>query len=376
MSAIPAAFPEPSLRAQALLEAEWLAGPSASRTSSEGAPHERRQTFLFARPEGGYTVLSVATPMDAAERPNGPNVTEVASFRTLHRALGEMAQSKVQWVPWGAKMLERVAVAAPEVALLRVSGRPEMLDRLMGDVSEVMPHGDSVRFRASCVFDRLRSAASVLDALEVAAGEPEIAVRGALLRPEVVVEEGPLASVGRPALAILIAEKESSVYMRASGLPSRWVVRAEEIDGPHGDAIWQVIEVAGRVRDAAGRTESAGLSGWSTLTPAEYADPAVEAARAVLRIAAVERESTGHSLLRARAVRLALQDAPLSSKAHQAAADIFREQTYRYPRMVREPLHNERLGWEALATHHEGLAHRLQVRELAQEAFLADLRGG
>jgi len=363
MSPIPAAFPEPSLRAQALLEAEWIAGPSAPMASSEGAPHERRWTFLFAAPEGGYKVLSVATPMDAAERPSGPDVAEVASFRTLHRALGEMARGgDPGGPPWERKAW-----------LHSISGSPEMLDCVTSDVPKMMPHQDSTHFRASYVFDRLRGAASVLDALEVAAGEPGIAVRGTALRPEVVVEEGPLASVGRPALAILLAEGEPSVHLRASGLPPLSAAREEAIFGPREDAIGQVMEVAGRVRDAARRTEGAGLSGWSALTPAEHADPAAEAARAVLRIAAMERESTGQQLLRARAARLALQDAPLSPKAHRAAAQIFSEQAYGHPLVLRQPLHPERAGWEALAHRHEVLAKRLQVREVVlQDALLAD----
>jgi len=365
MSDIPAAFPKSSLRAQALLEAKWIAGPPGLIASSESAPHELRWAFLFAMPEGGYKVLSVTTPMDAAERPNGPNAAEVASFRTLHRALGEMARSGDPGGPsWERK-----------TRLERVSGSSEILDFLESDASKMIPHPCSVQFRASYAFDRLRDAAMVLDALETAAGEPEIAVRGTALRPEVVVTEGPLASVGRPALAIMIAGEEPSVYLRASGLPALPAAREEAVFGPRKTAVWQVMDVAGRVRDAAGRTKGAGLSGWSALRPAEHADPATEASLAILRITAMERESVEQQRFRARAVRLALQKTPLSSKAHLAASKFFLEQAHGYyghPLVRGNPFHPERAGWETLAHRHAVLAERLQARERdLQDTLLA-----
>lgn len=362
MSAIPAALPDPALRAQALLEAEWVVAPPALTLSSEGAPHERRRSFLFAAPEGGFTVLSVASPVDASERPAGPDVAEVATFRTLVRALGEMARQGDA----GAPGWERKAW------LQSIAGRPEAMEALVGEVPTVVLHPEPDHFRASYAFDRLRAGAAVLDALEVAAGEPGVSVAGPALRPELVIEEGPLAAVGRPALAILVAGSEPTVQARAPGLPPVGHRGEPEIFGPREDAIGQVLEVAGRVRDAAGRTEGAGLSGWGALTPVAHADPAAEAARAVLRIAAIERESAGQPLQRARAARLALQDAPLSPKAHRAAAEIFSAQAYGHPLVLQQPLHPERAGWEALAGRHEALAERLQVREVVlQDALLA-----
>lgn len=363
MPAVPAVFPEPSLRAQALLEVEWVVGPPALAAASAGAPHERRHAFLFEDPEGGFSVLSVTTPLDAVGHPAGPRVAEVASFRTLAGALGEMAR---QGDPEGPGW-ERPAW------LRSISGRPETLEALVGEMPAVEPDSDPNLSRASRAFDRLRGNASVLDALETAAAEPGISVRGTALRPDLVVEEGPLAAVGRPALTILMAGDEPTVVHRAPGLPPVGRRGEPAIFGPREDVIGQVLEVAGRVRDAGGRTEGAGLSGWSALAPVEHADPAAEAARAALRIAAIERESTGQPLQRARAVRLALQDAPLSPKAHRGAAEIFSAQAYGHPLVLRQPLHPERAGWEALAARHEALAERLQVREVVlRDALLAD----
>jgi hypothetical protein len=72
-------------------------------------------------------------------------------------------------------------------------------------------------------------------------------------------------------------------------------------------------------------------------------------------------------------VRLALQDAPLSPKAHRGASEIFSAQACGHPLVLRQPLHPERAGWESLAARHAALAERLQVREVVlQDALLAD----
>ena len=339
MSAIPATLPDPTLRAQALLEAEWVVATPSLTPSSEGASHERRRSFLFAAPEGGFTVLSVVSPVDAAERPTGPDVAEVTTFRTLARALGEMARQGDAGEPsWERKAW-----------LKSISGRPEVLEALVGEVPTVVSHPEPDRFRASSAFGRLRAGAAVLDALEVAAGEQDIQVEGSALQPKLRIVGGKLAYAGYPALEISITEDEPKVRFRNPGLPA--------VDGPREDVIGQVLEVAGRVRDAAGRTEGAGLSGWSALPPAAYADPVAEAARAALRIEAIERESTGQPLMRARAVRLMLEEKPQSSKAHWGAAKFFSEMA------LRQSLHPERAGWETLARRHEVQAVRLQDRE-------------
>jgi len=363
MPVVPAAFPDSQLRARALLEVEWMAGPSLLAAVPTESPRERRYAFLFEDPEGGFSVLSVTTALDAAGQPTGSNAADVVSCRTLVGALAKMARlgapDRPEW--------------EQQVFLRSIAGRPETLETLVGEVPVVTSDTDPTLARASRAFDCLRKSASVLDALEIAAAEPGISIRGPALRPELVVEDGPLAAMGRPALTILMTGVEPIVIYRAPGLPPMNRRSEPAIFGLCEDAVGQVLEVAGRVRDAGGRTESAGLSGWSALPPVEQTDPATEAARAALRIAAIERESTGQMLLRARAVRLALQDAPLSPGPHRGAAEIFSAQAYAHPLMRRQPLHPERAGWKALAARHQALAERLQVREVVlQDALSAD----
>lgn len=139
-----------------------------------------------------------------------------------------------------------------------------MLESLVGEVPTVVPHPDPDHFRASYALDRLRAGgAGAGEALEAAAGEPGIAIRGPALRPELVVEEGPLAALGRPAVAILVAGSEPRVLFQSPSLPSLEDREPSEIFGSREKAIGQVMEVAGRVRDAAGRTEGrACRAGW------------------------------------------------------------------------------------------------------------------
>jgi hypothetical protein len=247
-----------------------------------------------------------------------------------------------------------------QARLRSISGRPEALEALVGEMPTVAAdsNADPNLSRASRAFACLRRNASVLHALEIAAAEPGLSVRGSALRPELVVKDGPLAAVGRPALTILIAGDEPTVVHRAPGLPPVGRRGEPAIFGPREDVIGQVLEVAGRVRDAGGRTKSAGLSGWSALPPVKYADPAAAAARAALQIAAIERESTGQLLQKARAVRLELEKVPLSPKAHRGAAEIFSALA------DSGPFNPESAGWKALAARHEALAERLQVREV------------